>query len=341
MDIKKKIVLFKILALAFFCLEIFSPTFSHAATTAELLNKYATGQKINILIVPGHDEQYWGTEFNDIHEADVTVAIAQFLYDYLKNDPQLNVTITRTQMGYTDIFKNYFENNRTQIQDFITTSQQNFHSQLSAGTMQQNEGVPHANAKPEVVFRLYGINKWANENNIDLVVHIHINDEGGRVYGQVGKYKGFSMYIPDQEYGNASTSAVFGKAIFNELIKKYKSSTYPKEAAGLITDQELIAVGAANTLKPAVALIEYGYIYEPQFLNVDNQDTITRAYAKQTYQGIESFFGKKFVTKIIPKVSLKNQRKNIARLSLDEGLSQVLQLQLARRSKEFFYYSLP
>jgi N-acetylmuramoyl-L-alanine amidase len=278
---------------------LFSFTFSiaKAETAQNIIAKYAsskaTGQKVNILVVPGHDEQYWGTEFNDIHEADVTVAIGQFLYNYLKADPRLNVIISRTQMGYNPIFTNYFETHRQDILDFIASSSASFKQQIVAGTKQQNEIVPHATAKPEVALRLYGINKWANENNIDLIIHIHVNDEGSRQYGQVGEYKGFSMYIPDKEYSNASTSAVFGKAIFNELIKKYPASNYPPEAAGLIPDQELIAIGAANTLKPAATLIEYGYIYEPQFLNVDTQDTFTKAYAYQTYAGVESFFGNK------------------------------------------------
>lgn len=240
--------------------------------------------------MPGHDEQYWGTEFNDIHEADVTVAIAQFLFEYLQKDPRFNVTITRTQMGYTDTFKNYFENSRQQIQDFITASRQNFKGQVATGNMQMNEGVPHATAKPEVALRLYGINKWANENNIDYIVHIHIDDEGGRRYGKKGKYKGFTVYIPDREYSNGSTSMPFGKAIRDSLIKKYPSSTFPPESGGFVQDQQLIALGASNTLKPSAALIEYGYIYEHQFLNPDTQDFYTKAYAKQTYLGIASFF---------------------------------------------------
>jgi N-acetylmuramoyl-L-alanine amidase len=294
----KKVSIFILSIFLFF----FTFSIAKAETAQDIIAKYAssktTGQKVNILVVPGHDEQYWGTEFNDIHEADVTVAIGQFLYNYLKADPRLNVIITRTQMGYTDTFKNYFANNREQIQAFIASSSASFKQEIAAGTKQQNEIVPHATANPEVAIRLYGINKWANENNIDLIIHIHVNDEGSRQYGQVGEYKGFSMYIPDKEYSNASTSAIFGKAIFNELIKKYPASNYPPEAAGLIPDQELIAIGAANTLKPAATLIEYGYIYEPQFLNVDTQDTFTKAYAYQTYAGVESFFGNKIKAQV-------------------------------------------
>ncbi|MCC2630372.1 MAG: cell wall-binding protein [Candidatus Paceibacter sp.] len=280
----------------FITLSIFAiPAFSHAATAQEIITRYTnslkTGQKVNILVVPGHDDEYWGTEFGDIREGDITVAIGQHLYNYLKADPKLNVTLTRTQMGYTDTFTNYFKTNRTQIQDFIKTSQAAHTEKISTGQIQVNEIVPHAVAKPEVALRLYGINKWANENNIDLVIHIHVNDEGSRSWGQVGKYSGFSMYYPASEYSNSATSQVLAKSIFEELLKKNTPSDYPPEASGYIPDHELIAIGAANTLKSAATLIEYGYIYEPKFLNIDNRDALTKDLAYQTYLGLHSFFG--------------------------------------------------
>ncbi len=195
-----------------------TPLFSHATTAQELTSRYAdgvkTGQKVNILIVPGHDEEYWGTEFNDIHEADITVAIAQFLYNDLKKDPRLNVTITRTQMGYADTFKNYFETHRQDIVEFIASSTAAFKQQISAGTKSQNEIVPHATAKPEVAIRLYGINKWANENNIDITLHLHVNDQGGRRWGVAGEYTGIAIYIPQNQFSNAGASAVVGTSRF-------------------------------------------------------------------------------------------------------------------------------
>jgi N-acetylmuramoyl-L-alanine amidase len=288
---RKYIVLFGAVMMGIFVM----PHSSFAATAQDIINRYTssliTGQKVNVLVVPGHDDEYWGTEFGDIREGDVTVAIGQHLYNYLRNDPRLDVTITRTQMGYTDTFKNYFETNRTQIQDFIKSAQASHQQKVSNGEILINEVVPHNNAKPEVAHRLYGINKWANENNIDLVIHIHVNDHGGRVWGTAGKYQGFSMYYPAKEYSNSVTSETLGKAIFDELLKRNTPSDYPPEAAGLIPDHELIAIGAADTLKAASVLVEYGYIYEPQFLNVDNRDALTRDLAYQTFLGMHTFFG--------------------------------------------------
>lgn len=55
-------------------------------------------------------------------------------------------------------------------------------------------------------------------------------------------------------------------------------------------DQHLIAIGAHNTLDPFGMLIEYGYIYEPQFLNEKIRDSIIKELAFQTYVGLANFF---------------------------------------------------
>ena len=48
-------------------------------------------------------------------------------------------------------------------------------------------------APDEMGVRLYGINKWANENDIDIVIHVHFNDYPGRPRTGSGKYSGFSI----------------------------------------------------------------------------------------------------------------------------------------------------
>jgi N-acetylmuramoyl-L-alanine amidase len=268
---------------------------AYALTPQELVTQYQTaqqtGDKVKILIVPGHDDDYWGTEFGDVREADVVVAIGQYLYDYLKTDPRFDVQITRTQMGYTDTFKNYFANNRPQIQEFITTNKTVHQAKLSAGEIKPTESVPHNTALPEVAYRLFGINKWANENGIDITLHLHINDAGGRTWGKVGKYTGISVYIPENQFSNARASAVVGEAIFKELALKNQISNYPPESKGLIEDQDLIAIGANNSVRNATALIEYGYIYEPQYRNLAIQEQVAKNLAHQTFLGIHRFFG--------------------------------------------------
>ncbi|MBX4198028.1 peptidoglycan-binding protein [Candidatus Parcubacteria bacterium] len=269
----------------------------HAVTPVEIVNKYKTAvqepeNKVKVLIVPGHDDEYWGTQYGNIRESDVVVAIGQYLYDRLKHDPRIEVEITRTQMGYTDTFKNYFANNRQAIQDFITQSRSMFRAQVSSGAIVSTSSVPHNAANAEVAIRLYGINKWANENDIDIVLHLHVNDEGGRYWGGPGQYTGISVYIPEKQFDHAPASAVVGEAIFNELLLKNQKSTYPAEALGLLEDQDLIAIGASNTVtKAATVLVEYGYIYEPQFRNLNIQETVTKDLAYQTFLGLHRFFG--------------------------------------------------
>ncbi|MBA3551166.1 peptidoglycan-binding protein, partial [Patescibacteria group bacterium] len=109
-------------------------------------------------------------------------------------------------------------------------------------------------------------------------------------WGEVGEYKGFSVYIPERQFDHSAVSAVVGEAIFNELRLKNATSTYPAESMGLIEDQDLIAIGARNTLKGAAALIEYGYIYEPQFQDLAIQETVTKDLAFQTFLGLHRFF---------------------------------------------------
>jgi N-acetylmuramoyl-L-alanine amidase len=289
---KKKSIFYSVV---FLVLMFFYSHIAQAATPQDLINKYnaalKTGNKVKVLIVPGHDDDYWGTQFKDIRESDVVVAIGQYLFDYLKNDPRLDVILTRPQMGYNPIFKDYFANSKESIQNFISTSRSTQATKINQGQVKLIENVPHNNALPEVALRLYGINKWANENNVDVALHLHVNDQGGRVGDNVGDYKGLAIYIPENQYGNASSSAAFGKALFKELNIKNATSTYPAESAGLIEDQDLIAIGAADTVKNAVALVEYGYIYEPRFQNLAIQETVTKDLAHQTFLGIHRFFG--------------------------------------------------
>lgn len=296
MFLKRKYHAFSLSTTLVIVLFVFLPVHTHAATPAELKAKYTnalvTGNKVKVLIVPGHDDDYWGTEFGDIREGDITVAIGQYLYNYLKNDPHLDVTISRTQLtGYTDTFKNYFVDHRQDILDFIAQSKTTQQTRLANGEIHLIDNAPHADARPEVALRLYGINKWANENQMDIVIHLHINDEGGRAYGQVGDYKGFTIYVPDSQYHNAPASAVMAEAMYRELLKKNDVSNFPPESRGVVEDQDLIATGARDTATAATALIEYGYIYEPQFRSLDIQEAVTKSLAQQTFLGLHSFFG--------------------------------------------------
>jgi N-acetylmuramoyl-L-alanine amidase len=149
--------------------------------------------------------------------------------------------------------------------------------------------VPHAAAPNEMAMRLYSINKWANDNKYDLVLHIHFNDTAR--YNQVypGPYTGFSVYVPHSQFGNARGSQAVGRALVEQLSRIHYPSTLPQESGGLVEDQELIAIGAYNTLKPASVLVEYSYIYEQRVQNPTLRQTTLNDMAEATAVGLESF----------------------------------------------------
>lgn len=318
---------------------LFGVNVVQAATAEELKARYKdpTTKKIKILIVPGHDDEYWGTEFRNTREADVVVAIGQQLYTLLSRDPRFEVIITRTQQGYTKTFSDYFTNNRQAITDFLNTKIAEAQQKIQTGQTKVVDGVAHNKAGPEVAIRLYGINKWANENDVDIALHLHINDHGGRRYNVVGDYDGMTIYVPESQYGNANLSKEIAWPLFEELNKIISTSTLPTEDAGVAEDQELIALGASHTLnQTASLLIEYGYIYEPQWLDVNIRELAAQDFGFRTYLGLYRFFGLrdqktgKYRTPLLPYVWRKD---------LKQGLMynpDVLMLQAALRSQGLY-----
>ncbi len=154
------------------------------------------------------------------------------------------------------------------------------------------EGVQHNKAPGSVAFKLFGINKWVNDNGVDLVIHVHFNDFPGHSQKKPGIYSGFTIYIPETSAPSASSSRALAESLFSSLSRVHAVSDLPIENKGIVPDSELIATGVFHSLLPAAALIEYGYIYEPMY----TAGPITRAAALkerafQTFVGVENFFG--------------------------------------------------
>jgi N-acetylmuramoyl-L-alanine amidase len=250
----------------------------------------AAAKPVRILIVPGHDDQVWGAEFKGVKEADMTVKLGLMLYDKLSNDKNFQVYITRDRDGYTKEFADYFKNNESAIRQFIRDSRSGFKNQIAGGQVQQVDGVPHNNVSDYVAIRLYGINKWVDENNIDAVIHIHFNDYPRPHLSWRGEYKGFVVYAPEQQLKNSQMSYPLASFVFQSLLKYYPISNYEKESSGIVPDQNLIAVGASNTLNTRSILIEYGYIYEKRFSTFYKRAAEMKTMAAQTYDGIRRYF---------------------------------------------------
>lgn len=274
--------------------EAASVFFVQSTTSAQIQSDYQSTpavKKVRILIVPGHQPEAGGTEFDGVYERDVVVDIANQLATLLAQNPRFDVTVSRAKKGWNPILQSYFDTHAADIEAFIQTQKTQMAWYLAEGSiLPEVDQVYHNSTQPYPALQLYGINKWANENHIDITLHLHINDDAERRARAVGKYDGFAIYVPNQQYSNAEASETIGAAIAGRLNAYHATSTLPKESAGVVPDQELIAIGASNTADNAALLIEYGYIYEPQFQNSSVLLIAVADYAYETYLGLQDFF---------------------------------------------------
>ena len=288
------------------------------------------GGKIKILIVPGHDNDSFGTTFNGVREADMTVFLGEELFRLFSLASEYEPVLVRDRSGYTPAFKDYFARDAASIRVFALGKKKIMYDLEKTGQVHRAESVVRGAALSEVVFRLYAINKWANENRVDIVLHLHFNDYPGRIPHRSGRYEGFSFYIPDSQYSNARASRAVAESLLLQLATFYSESNLPFENGGIVPDQELIAIGAYNTLDPASVLIEYGYIYETRFQDASIRAAFMKELALQTYIGVNRFFGKfeeafrRYPTSFLPhewRVPLaEGQYRNPSVLSLQAAL---------------------
>src|SRR3989344_4534265 len=284
--------------------------FVEGATPEELQQSYRDAlkgkDKIRVLIVPGHDSIISGAEFRGVREADMTVAVGEELTKMLSADPIFEPLLVRSRAGYAPGFEDYFAREREQTRTFIAEKKQTMRELVRAGSVHLEDGVIHNTASTEVAIRLYTFNTWANKHGVDMVLHLHFNDYPGRPHTRPARYDGFSIYVPDSQFSNARVSRALASALLEQFSKLYVKSNLPIEEEGVVEDQDLIAVGAYNTLDPAGLLIEYGYMYEPKFLDAKIRERMMKELAFQTYQGINRFFGKygelfqKYPTTLLP-----------------------------------------
>ena len=176
---------------------------------------------IRILLVPGHDDEVWGAQYGNLKEANMNLAVATRLYNLLKKDKRFKVFITRDNNGYTKEFADYFSLHKDEILAFKENAKKKTQDEIASGNFVQKTNTPHHNVSEDIAIRLYGINKWANENKMDAVIHIHFNDYPRPNKWIIGKYKGFNIYIPDGQLANWEESGQLAANIFTQLHKKY------------------------------------------------------------------------------------------------------------------------
>ncbi len=270
--------------------------FTKSIVAPDLQKKWSlattTGQKIKILIVPGHEPNFGGAEFKDLKERDMVVDLGRELAEYLKSNPHYEVLATRNKETWNPVLQKYFDEEQEEIKAFVFFKKAEMARLVDEGKIVRvTNKVEHNDAPKDVALRLYGINKWANEQKVDIILHLHFNDSYPRRPLQAGKYSGFSIYVPEKQYSNAQATAEIVPKIFSRLARFFAVSNLPQESEGVIEGQDLIATGSNNTVDGVSMLIEYGYIYETQFANLIIRKAILKELALQTYLGLGDFFG--------------------------------------------------
>lgn len=247
--------------------------------------------KVKIVVVPGHEPTQGGTEYRGLAERDLVVGIADQLSQLLKTQPQYQVTQTRDESGWNPIFANYFKQQWNTIAAWRNQSTRDFAGLIASGTISLNTGpISHNTAPDSASIRLHGINKWSNDNNVDIELHLHINDYPRTHTSAPGAYRGFAIYVPEKQFLNSTTTRALALAIEKRLADVYPKSNLPGEKTGIVESQDLIAVGEYDSVSAASLLIEYGYIYEPEFTDPTLRPQTLKNMATQTYLGIQDFF---------------------------------------------------
>jgi N-acetylmuramoyl-L-alanine amidase len=266
------------------------------AEKKSLMRKSGGAERLKILIMPGHEPFSGGTSFKGMQEKDIAVTLAKKLALKLSADPHFEVIVARDYTSWHPSIAEYFDTHWEEIKNFRLGQKAEMAKLVSEGKIvKKTDGIVHNNAPEASAIRLFGINKWVNENGVDIAIHIHFNDYPRGNRGAPGEYSGFTIYVPDWQYSNAEATKVMAKAVFARLSRLFATSDLPQEQDGVVEDQDLIAIGQSNTVDAASMLIEYGYIYEPMITNDMVREAVLDEMALQTYLGVEDFFGGKIV----------------------------------------------
>lgn len=274
---------------------------SHYASAGPtgIFHEKTVPKKVRILLVPGHEPNFGGAEYASIKERNMTVELANDLQEFLGANSRYQVFVTRDQNSWTPTFADYFKSNWNDIIIW-----KDGHKDEMARLAKMGEYHPVApdvihNAAPtDVALRLFGIGKWSNENDIDIVIHIHFNDDPIHPRSSPGQYSGFAIYVPQQQYFNSSTTMALANSVFARLQRLNPVSNLAGESKGIVEDQNLIAIGVFNSLDAPSMLIEYGYIYERQFTDPALYDIAIKDLAFQTYLGLQDFFDERNPTNL-------------------------------------------
>lgn len=304
--------------------------------TPDLLRAHYRAGTSRVLIVPGHDNRSWGTEFGGLREADLTLTLGYHLYNFFASDPAFAAYIMRAPDGnIAPWFLEFSAANADEISAFRTQSKLKTAYYKQVGELAERRVVRHNPAADNVSRTLYAVNKWANDNGADIVLHLHFNDYPRRRPWVAGEHTGFSIYIPEAQLPNARGSRMLAESVRVRLLRLFAPSTLPLEKDTIIEDQDLIAVGSNASRDGASLVIEYGYIYEPYLHDASVRSAVLREIAYQTYRAVKEALGGTGDVRALAETTLLPYRfsRQLGRGARGED---VLALQAALR-KEGFY----
>ena len=266
--------------------------FSIGITVKDLIKKYdkpKNQEKIKILIVAGHEPDFGGAEYKNLKERDLNLILSEKIKKILEKNNKFEIIVTRDINGWNPELENYINNNKEKIQSWINDAKEKMSNLVDNGKITVvNAKMGHSIAPQNSAIFLYGINKWAGENKVDITIHIHFNDNPK--YKGKPNYEGFSIYVPEKQYSNSTSSKILAKSLMDEISKIQKVSTMPEENNGIIEDQELIALGRYNTSDSLSILTEYAYIYENFMQSTTTRNIFIDESANSTAQAVENFF---------------------------------------------------
>ena len=263
--------------------------------------------RVSLLLVPGHDLANSGAVFRGVKEAELNLELAGALFERLNRDSDFLVYSAR-DFGTGDYnfgLVRYFSEAANEVARFRTEQRETFQAALATGVIKRIDSPPHNFASESVGYILHAMNKWANDQKIDAVLHFHFNDYPGHAAGAPGRYQGLAIYVPERQFGNASSSRALAESLFAPLNQVTATSTFGSEATGVVDDQDLIAIGPNNSRQGRSLLAEYGYIYEPPITAPATRTLWLGELAFQTYRGLrQHFFPTAAATKSLPATTL-------------------------------------
>lgn len=269
-----------------------SAFFSMGISINDLINKYSNptkNGKIKILLVPGHEPTSGGTEYKNLIERDLNLIVSEKIKNILSKNDKFEIITTRDQNGWNPELEKYINHNKSYIQSWIKTMKDEMLQLINNGKIARVRAkMGHATIPTDSAIFLYGINKWANDKKVDIEINIHFNDNPK--YKGKPTYEGFTIYVPEKQYSNSSSSKLLAKDLFSEISKIQKPSTMPEENGGIVEDQELIALGRYNTADSLSVIIEYAYIYEKIMQNTLTRNNFIDITASSTASSINKFF---------------------------------------------------